>query len=77
MNAIRQFIEVKNNTFQVILPEGFTAKNVEVIIMPAEENNNSIAEWQKEIIRDRIKNPQIPVDAFEMMNEIEKSIEKL
>jgi alkyl hydroperoxide reductase subunit AhpC len=76
MNAIRQFIEVKNNTFQVVLPEDFTAKNVEVIIMPT-EGNNSIPEWQKEIIRDRIKNPQIPMDAFEMINEIEKSIEKL
>jgi hypothetical protein len=76
MNAIRQFIEVKNNTFQVVLPEGFTAKTVEVIIMPTEDNN-IISEWQKEIIRDRVKNPQTPVDAFEMVNEIEKSIEKL
>ena len=69
MNAIRQFIEVKNNTFQVILPEGFTAKNVEIIIMPTEENN-TIPEWQKEKIRERIKNSQTPVDAFEMINEI-------
>jgi hypothetical protein len=76
MNAIRQFIEVKNNTFQVVLPEGFTARNVEVTIMPTEDNT-SIQDWQKDIIRNRIKNAQNPVDAFEMINEIENSIEKL
>ncbi len=76
MNAIRQFIEVKNNTFQVVLPEGFTAGNVEVINMPTYDNT-SIQDWQKDIIRNRIKNDQNPVDAFEMINEIENSIEKL
>ena len=57
MNAIRQFIEVKNNSFNVVLPEGFTAKTVEVIIMPNIENYN-IPESHKEIILARIKNPQ-------------------
>lgn len=75
MEAIRQFIEVKDNTFQVVLPEGFTAKNVEVIIMPTQENND-ITEWQKKIVRNRIKNAQTPVDAFEMITEIENTIEK-
>jgi molybdopterin-guanine dinucleotide biosynthesis protein len=76
MEAIRQFIEVKDNTFQVVLPEGFTAKNVEVIIMPTQENND-IPEWQKKIVRNRIKNAETPVDAFEMITEMEKDIEKL
>lgn len=76
MNAIRQFIEVKNNTFQVVLPKGFTARNVEVIIMP-KEDNTSIHEWQKEIVRNRIKNSQTPVDAFEMITEMEKDSDKL
>jgi hypothetical protein len=71
MNAIRQFIEVKNNSFNVVLPEGFTAKTVEVIIMPTIENY-SIPEWQKEIVLERIKNPQAPVDAFEMIAQLEK-----
>ncbi len=71
MNAIRQFIEVKNNSFSVVLPKGFTAKTVEVIIMPTVENY-SISEWQKEIVLERIKNPQTPVDAFEMIAQLEK-----
>ena len=71
MNAIRQFIEVKNNSFNVVLPEGFTAKTVEVIIMPTIENYN-IPESHKEIILARIKNPQTPVDAFEMIEQLEK-----
>ena len=71
MNAIRQFIEVKNNTFNVVLPKGFTAKTVEVIIIPSAENF-SIPEWHKEIVLERIKNPQTPVDAFEMISQLEK-----
>jgi hypothetical protein len=71
MNAIRQFIEVKNNSFNVVLPKGFTAKTVEVIIMPTVENYN-IPEWHKEIVLERIKNPQTSVDAFEMIAQLEK-----
>ena len=71
MNAIRQFIEVKNNSFTVVLPKGFTAKTVEVIIMPTAENN-SIPEWHKKIVLDRNKNHQTPVDAFEMIAQLEK-----
>lgn len=39
MNVIRQFVEVKNNSFSVVFPEGFTAKTVEVIIKPTVENH--------------------------------------
>lgn len=71
MNVIRQFIEVKNNSFNVVLPEGFNAKTVEVIIMPTVESYN-IPEQHKEIVLDRIKNPQTPVDAFDMIAQLEK-----
>jgi hypothetical protein len=71
MNAIRQFIEVKNNSFNAVLPEGFSGKIVEEIIMPTVENY-SIPEWHKEIVLERIKNPQRPVDAFEMIAQLEK-----
>ena len=71
MNAIRQFIAVKNNSFNVVLPKGFTAKTVEVIIIPS-ETLNDIPQWQKEIVLERIKNPQTPVDAFEMISQLEK-----
>jgi hypothetical protein len=77
MNAIRQFIEVKNNTFNVVLPEGFTAKTVEVIIMPMDVKDD-IPQWQKDIVLERIKNSQTPVDAFEMIEQLEKeNFEKL
>jgi hypothetical protein len=71
MNAIRQFIEVKNNSFSVVLPEGFTASRVEVIILPSEVEDD-IPQWQKDIVLERIKNPQTPVDAFEMIDQLEK-----
>lgn len=71
MNAIRQFIEVKNNSFSVILPKEFTAKSVEVIIMPSVEDFG-IPEWHKKIVFDRIKHPQNPVDAFKMIDELEQ-----
>ena len=77
MNAIRQFIVVKNNSFNVVLPEGFTASRVEVIIMPLEVEDD-IPQWQKDIVLERIKNPQTPVDAFEMIDQLEKeNLEKL
>jgi hypothetical protein len=77
MNAIRQFIEVKNNSFSVVLPEGFTASRVEVIILPSEVEDD-IPQWQKDIVLERIKNPQTPVDAFEMIDQLEKeNFEKL
>lgn len=77
MNAIRQFIEVKNNSFSVVLPEGFTASRVEVIILPSEIEDD-IPQWQKDIVLERIKNPQTPVDAFEMIDQLEKeNLEKL
>ena len=77
MNAIRQFIEVKNNTFIVVLPEGFTASRVEVIIMPLEVEDD-IPQWQKDIVLERINNPQTFVDAFEMIDQLEKeNLEKL
>ncbi len=71
MDAIRQFIEVKNNSFNVILPKDFTAKNVEVIIMPTADDFG-IPEWHKKIVLERMKNPQTPVDAFKMIDELEQ-----
>lgn len=71
MNAIRQFIEVKDNSFTIVLPEGFSSKTVEVIIMPVVENC-SIPKRHKEIVLERIKNHQTHVDAFEMITQIKK-----
>ena len=76
MNAIRQFIEVKNNTFNVVLPEGFTAKKVEVIIMPMEVEDD-IPQWQKDIVLERVaaikQNPELLIDEEQFWKDIENA----
>ena len=77
MNAIRQFIEVKNNSFNVVLPKGFTAKNVEVIIMPS-ETQNDIPQWHKDILdkrlQDYLENPNDVMDFDTFCDELEKEL---
>lgn len=46
MEAIKQIIDVENQTFTVVLPKEFTAKRVEVIILPSEPEND-IPQWQQ------------------------------
>ncbi len=74
MNAIRQFIEVKNNSFSVVLPEGFTASRVEVIILPSEIEDD-IPQWQKDIVLERVaaikQNPELLVDEEQFWKDIE------
>ena len=74
MNAIRQFIEVKNNSFNVVLPEGFTASRVEVIILPSEVEDE-IPQWQKDIVLQRVaaikQNPELLIDEEEFWKDIE------
>jgi hypothetical protein len=74
MNAIRQFIEVKNNSFSVVLPEGFTATRVEVIILPSEVEDE-IPQWQKDIVLERVasikENPELLIDEEQFWKDIE------
>ncbi|WP_310560732.1 hypothetical protein [Flavobacterium sp.] len=74
MNAIRQFIEVKNNSFSVVLPEGFTATRVEVIILPSEVEDE-IPQWQKDIVLERVaaikQNPELLLDEEQFWTEVE------
>ncbi len=76
MDAIRQFIDVKNNSFSVLLPDDFKADRVEVIIFPSEPND--IPQWQKtEAIR-RLEiyknNPKSALDFDQVMDEIEQGL---
>ncbi|TAE38960.1 MAG: hypothetical protein EAY66_03020 [Sphingobacteriales bacterium] len=60
-----------------MLPKHFTAKTVEVIIMPFLKHN-PVPEWQKNIVLQRMQNPETEVDAFEMIEQLEaENIEKL
>lgn len=74
MNVIRQFIEVKNNTFSIVLPEGFTASRVEVIIL-ASEVEDDIPQWQKDIVLARVaaikQNPALLIDEEQFWKDIE------
>ena len=73
-NAIRQFIEVKNNSFSVVLPEGFTAKTVEVIIVPMDVEDD-IPQWRKDIVLERVaaikQNPELLIDEEQFWKDIE------
>lgn len=46
MQAIKQIIDVENHTFSVVLPKNFTARRVEVIILPCNPEND-IPQWQQ------------------------------
>ena len=73
MNAIRQFIDVKNNSFNVLLPEDFKASRVEVIIIPSEID--AIPQWQKTEALRRLEiyksNPEAVLDFDKVMDQIE------
>jgi hypothetical protein len=79
MDAIRQFIDVKDRSFQVSLPEGFTARRVEVIILPSElDLDDELPQWQKDILDTRLddyyKNPTEVMDFDKMIEDIEKRL---
>jgi hypothetical protein len=77
MQAIKRIIEIKNHTFKVMLPDDFTAKRVEVIILPSNVEDD-IPQWQKEESEHRyneyLQNPKIALDFDEALNEIEKGL---
>jgi hypothetical protein len=79
MDAIRQFIDVKDHSFQVSLPEGFNARRVEVIILPSDVDlDDELPQWQKDIIDTRLedyhKNPTDVMNFDKMIDDIEKRL---
>jgi hypothetical protein len=78
MNAIRQFIDVKNNSFSVLLPDDFKASKVEVIILPIVENDHKLDVETKKMLDNRLndylENPK-DVQYFDaLLNELEGEI---
>lgn len=75
MKAIKQINDVENHTFSVVLPKDFTAKRVEVIILPSNPEDD-IPQWHKEIIDKRLKdykqNPDDVTDFDVFCDELEK-----
>jgi len=77
MDAIRQFVEVENGSFNVVLPKDFKAKRAEVIIFPS-ESDGYISEQTRRMLDIRLneylKNPEDVSDFDEFMEELENEI---
>lgn len=78
MDAIRQFIDVKDNSFNVVLPDNFKASRVEVIILPSEQNEFELSTETKKMLDDRLedylKNPNDAEDFDTLLDELDRQI---
>lgn len=78
MEAIRQTVKVKNHTINIILPDDFNADLVDVIILPSQNNEYSIPQWQINEVRERtekyLKNPENVTDIDDFLKEIENDL---
>jgi hypothetical protein len=78
MEAIRQIVPVKNHTINIILPNDFNAEEVEVIIMPIQNKEYNIPQWQIDQVRERtdkyLKNPNNATDIDDFLKEIENEL---
>ena len=74
MKAIKQIIDVENQTFTVVLPKDFTAKRVEVIILPSDPEDD-IPQWQQEESERRyneyLQNPEIAILNEDLMKKLD------
>jgi Putative addiction module component len=74
MKAIKQIIDVENQTFTVVLPKDFTAKRVEVIILPSNPEDD-IPQWQQEESERRyneyLQNPEIAISNEDFMKKLD------
>ena len=74
MKAIKQIIDVKNHTFSVVLPKDFTAKRVEVIILPSYPEDD-VPQWQQEESERRyneyLQNPEIAILNEDFMKKLD------
>lgn len=74
MKAIKQIIDVENHTFSVVLPKDFTAKRVEVIILPSNPEDD-IPQWQQEESERRyneyLQNPEIAILNEDFMKKLD------
>jgi uncharacterized protein YpuA (DUF1002 family) len=78
MEAIRQTVTVKNHKISITLPEDFMSKEVDVIILPSQNNDFTIPQWQIDQVRERtekyLKNPENVTNIDDFLNEIENEL---
>ena len=73
MEAIRQFVKVKNHQINITLPEDFTADEVEVIILAKNENDFQLSENQIKLLDDRANEPESEyIKSSESLNRIKE-----
>jgi hypothetical protein len=77
MEAIRQFIKVKNRQINIVLPDDFNSDEVEVIILPSSQENET-PQWHIDEVRKRtseyLKNPEMALDFDKVIREIENEL---
>ena len=65
MQAIKQYTEVINGSIHVSLPENFTAKRVELIILFIDEDNMDFSNFQQFLL----ESPEMTDEEFEAIQE--------
>lgn len=77
MEAIRKIVTVKNHQINITLPSDFNAEEVEVIILP-KQNDFEIPQWHIDEVRERteryLKNPTDITDIDDFLKEIEDEL---
>lgn len=78
MEAIRQTVKVKNHKISITLPDDFNADEVDVIILPSQNQEFSIPQWQIDQVRERsaeyLKNPNNVTDIDDFLKEIDDEL---
>ncbi|MDN3676868.1 hypothetical protein QWY90_06040 [Flavobacterium paronense] len=73
MEAIRQFVKVKNHQINITLPDNFTAEEVEVIIIAKNENDFQLSDNQIKLLDDRANEPESEyIKSSESLNRIKE-----
>lgn len=77
MEAIRKIVTVKNHQINITLPDDFNAEEVEVIILP-KQDDFKIPQWQIDQVRERteryLKNPDNVTNIDDFLKEIEDEL---
>lgn len=78
MEAIRRTVKVENHSINIVLPNDFTAEEVDVIILPSQNAEFKIPQWQIDEVRERtekyLKNPSKVTDIDDFLKEIEDEL---
>lgn len=73
MEAIRQFVKVKNHQVNITLPEDFIADEVEVIILAKNDIDFQLSESQIRLLDDRVNEPESEyIKSSESLNRIKE-----